>query len=68
MARIALFSSWACLGVNRSQFALLFTDIGFSETWFGVMVTIFGVCNFAVMMAVGRCAFWHFKTTLLLAV
>ncbi len=68
MARIALFSSWACLGVTRSQFALLFTDIGFSETLFGIIVTIFGVCNFAVLMAAGKCAFWHFKPVLLLAV
>ncbi|MHC4160210.1 MAG: MFS transporter [Planctomycetota bacterium] len=68
IARISLFSSWACLGVTRSQFALLFTDIGFSETWFGIIVTIFGVCNFAVMTAAGRCAFWHFKSTLLVAV
>jgi len=68
IARIALFSSWACLGVNRSQFALLFTDFGYSETLFGIMVMIFGVCNFAVMTAVGRCAFWHFKSALLLAV
>ena len=68
MARISLFSSWACLGVTRSQFALLFTDIGFSETWFGIMVTIFGICNFAMMTAIGRCAFWHFKSILLLAV
>ena len=66
MARITLFSSWACLGVTRSQFALLFTDIGFSETWFGVIITIFGVCNFIVMTAAGRCAFWHFKSNLLL--
>ena len=68
MARIALFSSWACLGTTRSQFALLFTDIGFSETWFGIIVTIFGVCNFAVMTAAGISAFWHFKFALLLAV
>jgi MFS family permease len=68
MARISLFSSWACLGVTRSQFALLFTGLGFSETLFGIMVTIFGVCNFAMMTAVGRCAFWHFKPILLLAV
>jgi predicted MFS family arabinose efflux permease len=32
------------------------------------MVTIFGICNFATMTAVGRCAFWHFKSILLLAV
>jgi MFS family permease len=68
MARIALFSSWACLGVTRSQFALLFTDMGFSETWFGVIVTIFGIFNFTVMMAAGKFVFWHFKPVLLLAV
>ena len=68
MARIALFSSWACLGITRSQFALLFTDIGFSETWFGIIVMIFGICNFTVMTTAGRCAFWHFKSILLLAV
>jgi predicted MFS family arabinose efflux permease len=68
MARIALFSSWACLGITRSQFALLFTDIGYSETWFGIMVTIFGVCNFTVMTAAGRSAFWHFKSSLLIVV
>ena len=68
IARIALFSSWTCLGVTRSQFALLFTGMGFSETWFGVLVTIFGICNFAVLTAAGRCAFWHFKPALLLAV
>ncbi|MBN2593703.1 MAG: MFS transporter [Sedimentisphaerales bacterium] len=68
MARISLFSSWACLGVTRSQFALLFTDLGYSETCFGIMVTIFGICNFAMMTAVGRSSFWHFKSVLLLAV
>jgi len=68
MARVALFSSWACLGITRSQFALLFTDMDFSETWFGIIVTIFGICNFSVMTAAGRCAFWHFKSALLLAV
>jgi len=68
MARISLFNSWACLGVARSQFALLFTDIGYSETWFGIMVTIFGICNFTMMTVIGRCAFWHFKSILLLMV
>lgn len=68
IARIALFCSWSCLGVARSQFALLFTDMNYSETWFGILITIFGICNFSVLMAAGRCAFWHFKSTLLLAV
>jgi len=68
MARIALFSSWVCLGITRSQFALLFTGLGFSETQFGIMITIFGICNFMVLTGAGRLAFWHFKPVLLLSV
>jgi MFS family permease len=67
MARIVLFSSWACLGVTRSQFALLFTGMGFSETCFGIIITVFGLCNFAMLTAAGKCIFWHFKSVLLLA-
>lgn len=67
MARIALFCSWVCLGVSRSQFALFFTGIGFSETQFGLMITIFGVCNFLVLTGAGRLAFWHFKPAFLLS-
>lgn len=65
IARISMFSSWACLGVTRSQFALIFTNIGFSETWFGIMVTIFGIFNFSILTAAGKFAFWHFKSSLL---
>jgi predicted MFS family arabinose efflux permease len=61
MARIALFCSWACLGVSRSQFALLFTGLGFSETQFGMIITIFGICNFLILTGAGRFGFWHFK-------
>jgi len=61
MARIALFCSWACLGVSRSQFALLFTGLGFSETQFGIIITIFGICNFLMLTGAGRIGFWHFK-------
>jgi MFS family permease len=68
MARISLFCSWACLGVTRSQFALLFTSLGFSETQFGIIITIFGICNFLVLTTAGRLAFWHFRPVLLLSV
>jgi MFS family permease len=68
MARFALFCSWVCLGVSRSQFALLFTGMGFSETQFGIIITIFGICNFLVLTGAGRLAFWHFKPMLLLGV
>jgi len=68
MARIGLFCSWVCLGVSRSQFALLFTDMGFSETQFGIIITIFGIFNFLVLTGAGRLDFWHFKPLLLLVV
>jgi MFS family permease len=68
MSRIALFCSWACIGITRSQFALLFTSFGFSETQFGVLVTIFGICNFLILIGAGRLSFWHFKPMLLLVV
>ncbi len=68
MARIALFCSWACIGVSRSQFALLFTGMGFSETQFGILVTIFGIFNFLTLTGAGRVGFWHFKPALLFGV
>ena len=68
MARVTLFCSWVCLGVTRSQFALLFTSMGFSETQFGIIVTLFGICNFVVLTGAGRFGFWHFKPALLLGV
>ncbi len=67
IARIALFCSWACIAVARSQFALLFTSMGNSETMFGVLITIFGFFNFSTLTLAGRYAFWHFKPVLLLA-
>ena len=68
MARIALFCSWVCLGVSRSQFALLFTGMGLSETQFGIIITMFGICNFFVLIGAGRLDFWHFKPVPLLGV
>jgi len=68
MSRVVLFCSWACLGVSRSQFALLFTGMGFSETQFGIIIMVFGICNFLVLTGAGRLGFWHFKPTLLLGV
>ncbi len=68
MARISLFCSWLWFSVARTQFALRFTDLGFSETQFGVLLTTFGICNFLMLTGAGRVGFWHFKPVLLLAV
>jgi MFS family permease len=67
MARIALFCSWACLAIFRSQFALLFVAFGFSESQFGIVLTVFFVCNFLVLTVAGRVTFWHFRPVLLFA-
>jgi len=66
MARISLFCSWLSMSVSRSQFPLLFTDMGFSEGLFGILVMIFGICNFLTLTCSGRFGFWHFKPVLLL--
>jgi MFS family permease len=68
MARIAMFCSWTCSGVARSQFALLFTGMGFSETQFGILITIFGIFNFLTLTGAGRVDFWHFRPALLFGV
>lgn len=67
IARIGLFCSWLCVGVSRSQFALLFTEMGFTEPQFGALVTTFAICNFLMLTGSGRLAFWHFKPVLIFA-
>ncbi|MHC4566161.1 MAG: MFS transporter, partial [Planctomycetota bacterium] len=68
MARISLFCSWLWFSVARTQFALRFTDMGFREVQFGVLLTTFGICNFLALTGAGRVNFWHFKPALLFGV
>jgi MFS family permease len=68
MARISLFCCWLWFSVARTQFALRFTDVGFSETQFGILLATFGICNFLMLTGAGRVGFWHFKPVLLLGV
>ncbi len=66
MSRVALFSVCASYAVLRSQFALVFRDLGYAESQFGMYLTIYALCNFAALVAAGRWALWHFKPALLL--
>jgi predicted MFS family arabinose efflux permease len=68
MARTSLFCSWLWFSVARTQFALRFTEMGFSETLFGVLLTTFAICNFLILTGAGRIGFWHFKPGLLFCV
>jgi MFS family permease len=66
MSRIALFCTWASFSIARSQFALLFTGLGFSKSRFGLYLTTIALCNFLALTGCGRWAFWHFRAVLLL--
>jgi DHA1 family multidrug resistance protein-like MFS transporter/DHA1 family quinolone resistance protein-like MFS transporter len=66
MSRVALFSVCASYAILRSQFALVFRDLGYAESQFGMYLTIYALCNFAALVAAGRWALWHFKPALLL--
>jgi predicted MFS family arabinose efflux permease len=66
MSRVALFCGWASFAIIRSQFALVFTGpLGHSESQFGVFMMTVALCNFLVLIASGRWAFWHFRAPLL---
>ncbi len=66
ISRVALFSVCASYAILRSQFALVFRDLGYTESQFGMYLTIYALCNFAALVAAGRWALWHFKPALLL--
>jgi MFS family permease len=65
MSRIAMFCTWASFAIARSQFALLFTSLGYTKSQFGVYLTTVALCNFLALIASGRWAFWHFRAGLL---
>jgi len=66
LSRIALFCAWASFAIARSQFALLFTGLGYSESQFGAYLTTVALCNFLTLIAGGRWAFWHFRAGMLM--
>ncbi len=67
MARVGLFCSWAAMSVARSQFALVFRDLHYSESLFGIMVMVSALTNFLVLTGAGFFSFWHGRSGFLLA-
>lgn len=67
ISRIALFSACASYAVIRSQFALVFRDHGYTESQFGLYLTIYALCNCLALVIAGGWARWHFKPSLLVA-
>ncbi|MFC1764706.1 MFS transporter, partial [Planctomycetota bacterium] len=65
MSRLGLLSMWASMAIVRSQFALRFTQLGFRETSFGILVMVLGVTNFMMLTATGKWSHWHGKRSIL---
>ena len=62
IARIGLLFACICFGVVRTQLGLLFKyELNFSETDFGMVMTIFAAANFVLFAAVGRWHFWRYR-------
>ena len=62
IARIGLLFSCICFGIVRTQLGLLFKyELNFSETDFGMVITIFSAANFVLFAAAGRWHFWHYR-------
>ena len=62
MARIALWSSFACVALLRTQFAVLFKyELSYSESEYGAVIMMFSLAVFVVFSLAGRTHAWHYK-------
>ena len=69
MSRIAFFTLFVCIGLVRSQLGLLFKfELDFSESDFGMVISVLSAAAFAVMVFAGRFSFWHFRIGIFLGV
>ena len=67
MARIALMTVFVCLGLMRTQLALLFKfNLGFSESNFGMVIMIMSATIFVVFFTMGRTHNWHYVLSIFL--
>ncbi|MBC8481576.1 MAG: MFS transporter [Planctomycetes bacterium] len=62
MARIALFTSFMCMGVIRSQLAYWFKfELLFSESDFGLTILAMSAAMLITLNFAGRTHLWHYK-------
>lgn len=68
MAAIALLTSFVCIGLLRTQLAVLFKyELGFTESQYGMGMMLTCLANFVVFAAAGRWHRWHYKLHIFLA-
>ena len=62
MAGIALATVFTCVGLTKTQLALLFTmELGFSKSHFGAVTAVIWLVNCLVFFAASRTHLWHYK-------
>lgn len=67
LSRIAMITSFACVGLIRVQMPLLFKlNLGFSESKYGTAIMVMGTLIFLVFWVAGKTHKWHYKLPLLL--
>ncbi len=68
MGRVAMITSFACVGLMRTQLALLFKfDLGFSESDYGAAIMIMCIAVFVVFSLAGKTHAWHYILPLFVA-
>jgi len=62
MSRIALVTVFACVGLMKTQLALLFTmELGFSKSQFGTVTAIMWLITCLVFFTASRTHIWHYR-------
>ena len=62
MAAIALATVFTCVGLMKTQLALLFTmELGFSKSHFGAVTAVIWLVNCLVFFAASKTHLWHYK-------
>jgi len=62
MSRIALVTVFTCVGLMKTQLALLFTmELGFSKSQFGAVTAIMWLITCLVFFAASKTHIWHYR-------
>ncbi|MFH1613758.1 MAG: MFS transporter [Planctomycetota bacterium] len=68
IARVALLSSMTCIGLARTQLAVLFKfELAFTESDYGSAILAMSIAVFAVFTLAGRTHAWHYKLWLFIS-
>lgn len=65
MARVALLTSFVCIGLVRTQLAVLFKyELPFSESDYGSAILAMSIATFAIFTLASQTHAWHYKVWL----